>query len=181
MATVMNAMFPYANLFRRFALGICRYPAQLRILEATPEPQKIALFVTANPTDARFLCGPGAATIKALQTIFRCIAMENRHFITIDVKGFGQAPSTDSPPPRLDANWGKTNDAVDLLTSCLEAMNLKDIDLVTEEQSNLTVITLRTPEIPDKLMAAFNEAMNEWGKGQGRKIMVVAPKMVRVA
>lgn len=178
----MNDMFPYAKQFRRFAEGICRYPQMIRIQEAWPSTGKVVLNVTAHPTDAKFLCGRGCQTIQALQLIFKAIAAQANHHITINVAGNGLQTEANEPLFKVKESWDKTPEALDLMATCLEGMELKGFDLVSEEHHDTTMITLReTPDLPEKLMAALNEAFNEWGKGQGRRIMVLKPGMVRAA
>jgi predicted RNA-binding protein YlqC (UPF0109 family) len=177
----MNEMFPYAQMFRRFAIGICRHPSQLVIREAVPDQRKIILFVTASNADAGFLCGPGCRTIKALQTIFRAIAGVAGHHITINVQRNENKFTDHEPLFKVKETWDGTPELMDLLTTCLEAMGLKDIEAVSEEHHDTTIVTIKSPDLPGQLMSAFNEALNEWGKGQGRRIMILTPSMVRAA
>lgn len=167
-----TAPFDYLGLFRRFAEGICYYPSEINI-KPVYKPGKIILFATVRNSDAGLLIGRGGKVIRAIQAIFGAIGLANNETVHITIDGQGSAEREQLF--KTKKTWDKTPAVIELINDCIAGMDLGGITFDPEENHDVTLIVI-AGKVPDTIWSAFETALEQWGKSQGRRIILARPE-----
>lgn len=168
-----TAPFDYLGLFRRFAEGICYYPSEINI-RPVYKPGKVILFATVRNSDAGLLIGRGGKVIKAIQNIFGSIGLAQNVATHITIEGHGSAERE-----QLFKNkkgWDKTPAAIALISDCLKGMDGTGTFTFDAEENHDATLIVISGKVSDTIWNALETAMDQWGKSQGRRIILARPE-----